>query len=133
MKENSVTSEITYRHLIKWIQLSSVVMLLGCVYNSEEDLMPPISTCETDNVSYSGEVLPIFENRCYKCHADAFRQGNINLEGYDRVKLLVDNGRLLGAIKHQPGFTPMPQNEGMLPECDIYIIQSWIINGAPNN
>lgn len=107
--------------------------MTSCVYNSEEDLAPPSMPCNTDGVSYSGDVLPLLENRCFKCHADAIRLGNIVLEGYDNVKLLVDSGRLLGAVRHDTGFSPMPQNEGQLPECDIALIADWINVGAPNN
>ncbi len=107
--------------------------MISCVYNSEEDLAPPSMPCNTDGITYSGDILPLLENRCFKCHADAIRLGNIVLEGYDNVKLLVDSGRLLGAVRQDPGFSPMPQNEGRLPQCDIAIIADWINEGAPNN
>ncbi len=106
--------------------------MLGCVYNAEEDLvMKP--KCDTDNISYSQDVAPLIQNRCLKCHAGDIRTGGVNLEGYDQMLIYVDNGRLVGAIKQLPGFSPMPQNEGMLSECNIETIDAWIAIGAPNN
>ncbi len=104
----------------------------GCYYDVEEDFEKMVD-CVTDNVSYVNDIVPILENRCYKCHAVGLNLGNVTLEGYDRLKILVDNGRFLGAIRRDPGFSPMPQNEAMLPDCQIMKVAAWIENGAPNN
>jgi hypothetical protein len=34
---------------------------------------------------------------------------------------------------HSPGFSPMPQNDNKLSECNIAKIKKWIATGAPNN
>lgn len=104
----------------------------GCYYDVEEDFVMP-GDCMTENVTYRSDILNIVSNRCYKCHAAALNLGNVTLEGYDRIKIYVQSGRLLGAIRRESGFSPMPQNEAMLPECDIMKIETWINNGAPNN
>ena len=49
------------------------------------------------------------------------------------VNTLATEGRLLGAVQHQVGYTPMPPAGGMLPQCDIDKIAIWVQQGAPNN
>lgn len=109
---------------------SLVASLNSCYYDSEEDLYPN-TDCVTTNVTYSGVVAGIIQSKCYACHDAANNLGNITLEGYTNLKKYVDSGQLLGAIKHEPGYSPMPQNLGQLPACDIAKIEAWIVDGAP--
>ncbi|MCO6488523.1 MAG: hypothetical protein J5I98_08905 [Phaeodactylibacter sp.] len=104
----------------------------SCYYDVEEELYPEID-CDTQGVTYSGTIQPLLSENCLVCHSAAVNTAGITLEGYDKLKTQVDNGRLLGAIRHQPGFSPMPQGAAQLPECDIMKIEAWISNGAPNN
>jgi hypothetical protein len=112
--------------------LSLLMTMLACYYDVEEDFKQ-MTDCDTESVMYSSTIVDIVSARCYKCHAAALNLGNVTLEGYQKIKIYVDNGRLLGAIKRLPGFSPMPQNEAMLPGCDVNKIETWINNGAPNN
>lgn len=107
-------------------------MMTACQYHVEEELYPDVG-CATDNVTYTGTILPILETNCFICHAESVNTGNVTLEGYDNLLSLVNSGRLLGAIRHEPGFTPMPQNQPQLVACTIEKIETWISNGAPNN
>ena len=109
-----------------------LVGLVSCHYNVEEDLVP-INDCDVSKVSYALHISPIIESRCLQCHAASLNFGGITLEGYDQLKKQIDGGRFLGAINHEPGFSPMPQNEGQLPTCNLDMIQAWINEGAPNN
>lgn len=128
MHQNNVTSPRTFLLLTTLLILG----LTGCYYDVEEDFKKMVD-CNTDGVSYTNDIVPILQNRCYKCHAEGLNLGNVTLEGYDRLKLLVNSGRFLGAIRRDPGFSPMPQNEAMLPDCQIMKISAWIEAGAPNN
>ena len=128
MHQNNVTSLRTFLLLTTLFILGST----GCYYDVEEDFKKMVD-CNTDGVSYTNDIVPILQNRCYKCHAEGLNLGNVTLEGYDRLKLLVNSGRFLGAIRRDPGFSPMPQNEAMLPDCQIMKISAWIEAGAPNN
>ncbi|NND31057.1 MAG: hypothetical protein HKN76_00610 [Saprospiraceae bacterium] len=110
-----------------------LVSTQACYYDVEEDFSMGGNECMTDGITYSGDIVSILSNRCYKCHAANLNLGDITLEGYNKLKIYVDNGRLLGAIRRENGFSPMPQNEAMLPDCDILKIETWISNGAPNN
>ena len=93
----------------------------SCEYNIEEELYPP-SDCIEENVSYDEHVLPILQSRCYNCHDDLQIQGGITLEGYSNTKIHVDNGRLIGSIRHDSGFSPMPQNQGVSDvPCSLFL------------
>ncbi len=115
-----------------WIVLFVITMLASCYYDVEEELYGTLD-CSTAGVTYSGEVLSIISANCYTCHDAASNFGNITLEGYDNLKKYADSGQLLGAIKREPGFSPMPRNAAPLLDCDIAKIEKWIADGALNN
>ena len=89
--------------------------------------------CDTVNVSFSENVWPIIQGSCFGCHSGSTPQGGISLEGYDNVVAVANTGRLMGAIRHESGFSPMPQNGAQLSDCKITQIQKWIDDGTPNN
>lgn len=109
------------------INLISDWIAQGAVNNSCTD------GCDTSNVTYSGTVVPILQLRCVGCHNSNTTSDNINLTLYSGVELVASNGRLLGAINHAAGFTPMPLSGPKLPQCDIDKIRIWVEDGAPNN
>ncbi len=89
--------------------------------------------CDTTVYTFSGAVYPIIEQSCLGCHNNDNEQGDINLEGYDNVKALADNGKLLGSIEWEAGYVPMPPSGSKLPDCQIAQIRKWIDAGAPND
>lgn len=104
----------------------------ACYYDKEEELYPSIE-CSTEDLSFQVDILPIIDSNCYSCHDATNNFGGITLEGYEELKIYINNDELLGAIKHESGFSPMPKNTAQLLECEIEKIEAWIINGAPNN
>lgn len=110
------------------------VFLGGCYNDNEEDLYPD-QACNTTEVGFAGTIGPILSNNCLSCHGDRNNGGSgggINLEGYSNVKIYVDNGLLLSAVKHDGNASPMPKG-GKLSACQISQIEAWIVNGAANN
>jgi mono/diheme cytochrome c family protein len=107
-------------------------MAVSCISNNEEDLYPP-DTCDTTLVTYSGVIAPIIDQHCLACHNAVDPSSGIPLEGYANLKEMVDAGRLLGAVRRENGFAPMPQNGPMLPDCDILQMEIWVSDGAPEN
>ena len=120
------------KSLLFFSVLTAFILLSGCYYDNEEELYPT-NTCKTDDMSYTGDVLPILEDNCYSCHSQASNQGGVTLEGYDNLKIYVDNGKLIGAIKHEDGFAAMPQGAPQLGECQIAKIEAWVDQGASDN
>ena len=84
-------------------------------------------------VTYSGTIAAIIELNCYACHEGEQSVSGIPLNGYNNLKAMVDAGRLIGALRHQEGFSPMPQNASALPECELLKIEKWVDDGAPDN
>ncbi len=102
-----------------------------CESKNEEDLFGK-EECDTLNVTLSADFLPILESICYDCHSQASLRSPYLLEGYDNLKIMVDNGRLQKAL-HHTGRYPMPKFRDKLPDCDIAKIDAWIDDGAPEN
>jgi hypothetical protein len=107
----------------------------GCTNDSEEELYgkPDINNCDLRQVTYALTVRPILQQHCYSCHTTGFASGNVTLDDYTGVKKQMDNGKLLGSIKHLPGHPPMPQNGPKLSDCNIARITKWYDSGALNN
>jgi hypothetical protein len=103
----------------------------SCYYDVEEELYQ--TTCNVDSVSFSKDVVPIITNYCISCHSQSLVLGGVNLSSYDNVIPYINNGSFIGSIKHQGGFSPMPQNQAKLTKCNISIIETWAANGAPDN
>lgn len=89
--------------------------------------------CDSTRFTFAATVQPILTTNCRGCHNSTSAPSGVNLEAYAGVKAAVDNGRLLGAINHQPGFSPMPKNGSKLNSCQILQISKWISAGAQNN
>jgi mono/diheme cytochrome c family protein len=115
---------------------SLAIIALSCSKKSEDALAGPgIPVCDTVNMKYAANVVPILTANCYKCHGANSNTGSggIILESYDNLKIKADNGQLIGAITHADGFPAMPKDAPKLSDCDINIIRSWINNGTNNN
>lgn len=121
-----------HRITSKLFILAALAVLSSCYYDSEEDLYPELG-CSTDDMSYVNDILPIIDQNCMVCHSASANFGGVTLEGYDALKIWVDNGRFLGSIRRDPGFSPMPQGQPQILQCNIEKIESWINDGAPNN
>ena len=125
-----------------WFKLigSGCLILLfvyGCTKENEEKLSSSTgtTTCKTDSMSYSANVLPIMQSYCFSCHGNGSTggSGGINLQGYDNLKPYVDNGKLVGNITHAPGYVPMPYGQPKMPDCEINQIVAWVNQGAKDN
>jgi cytochrome c5 len=125
------------KQFTSWLGLLAFsFFLVSCEYNNEEELYGDKQDCDTSNVAYSQTVKPILTASCYSCHsvsnANTFGSG-INLETYSELMIQINNGKLVGAISHSPGFTPMPQVGAKLDDCSIEKIKAWINEGAADN
>lgn len=89
--------------------------------------------CDSSNVTYSGAITTIINNRCLGCHQGATPSGGVSLSGYSNVLAQVNSGKFLKSVKHQAGAVAMPYNSAKLDDCSIAKIESWINDGAPNN
>ena len=89
--------------------------------------------CDTAVFTYSGAIKPLMDNKCTGCHNPSNLGGSIDVSTYTAVKTIALNGKLVGSITHQPGFSPMPKNAAKMSDCEITQVQKWIAAGTPNN
>jgi hypothetical protein len=107
--------------------------IVSCSKSNEEEMQPSGNGCDTVNMTYSEDVLPIISSNCYSCHGNGIINGGVELDSYEKVLVQVNNGNLIGVITHSPGYPAMPQGLPKLAECDINKIKDWIARGAQNN
>jgi len=117
-----------------FILLICILLATGCIWEDEESLFPEEGVCDTSNVSYQEDVLPIMSANCYACHSNVnapdFASG-IALEEYEDVFASTD--LIIGAINHSDGFPAMPKGEEKLDSCSILTLEAWILQGALEN
>lgn len=124
-----------YSRKLLGVMFVAVIVITSCTRENEEDLKPAIGQpiCDTLNVTFTKDVLPIITLNCYICHGNGSMIAGINLQGYTRIKRQVDNNLLLNVIKHSPGYAQMPSGQAKLAQCDIDKIEAWVKRGAIDN
>lgn len=109
--------------------LITFIFVWSCKHEPEEMAGPDPPTpqpCDTLNVTYIADVYPIFDQYCVFCHGGAIPEGGIDLTNYEDVALLAQSGQLLGAVNHDPGYSPMPKDGDKLNFCQIRTITIWV-------
>jgi len=108
----------------------TIFFFVSCSSDEPEDPM----TGGGDS-SYSGFIQPLMSSSCAtaNCHAGNSPASNLNLSEYGTVKLIADDGRLIGVTFWQSGFDQMPRGQAQLSQSTLDRIQLWVDDGAPNN
>jgi hypothetical protein len=121
-----------FLHLM--IPVAGVFLMPGCVWENEEELYPEAGICDTTDVSFSIDIVPILANNCYSCHsnlnAPSFA-GGLSFEDHPDAARYSE--RITGAINHNEGFLPMPRGGNKLDPCSINLVEAWSSAGAPDN
>ncbi|MEO8766410.1 MAG: hypothetical protein ABI416_19075 [Ginsengibacter sp.] len=110
-----------------------IISILGGCYYDKQAFLDTTSACDTTIVTYSVAVNPVITASCAGCHSGANAPLGIKLDVFADLSTVALNGRLLGALTHSPGFSPMPKNGAKLSDCNIDKISKWISLGAPDN
>lgn len=107
----------------------------SCYYDNKEDLYQYIVDieCTATEATFTADIAPILSANCNRCHRNGREDGNVNLEGYNRVLPYVQNGKLLGTMDHAPGYGIMPPSGPKVPFCDIEKVKLWLEAGALDN
>ncbi len=106
------------------------IVIPSCEYKKQDELY-----CDTVQVTYTTTIIPILQNNCYRCHGKSSSggSGGIVLEEYSVLKTYAADGRFYGNVAHLPNYIPMPYDGGMLTNCELLKIKSWVDKGYPNN
>ena len=118
--------------LVFYVVIFCLLGLSSCYYDAEESLYPDYG-CNLINIRYNADIVPIVNKYCYSCHSVSGNQGNVIIEGYENIIKYVNDGSLMGSIKHESGWIAMPQSAPKIRDCDIMKIEEWILSGKLNN
>lgn len=112
-----------------------ILLSSSCYYDSKEYLFPNIAACDTNNVTFSGSVQPILQDHCYGCHSNTTAGSSATFALEDIGDVVAHADRLVGAISHQSGFSPMPNPLGTpkIDDCSIRVVSIWVTAGTPDN
>ena len=112
----------------------------------EAHTAPDAMLSPPDTVSFAEDILPIFQQRCAKCHGAADENGDVrtevslNLLEYEKVMAGSEFGTVIEAGDPDGSFLmdmivagDMPEEGDKVPEEEIALIRAWIEAGAPNN
>ena len=108
------------------------MQLQSCISKNEVELYG----CDTSKVSYLKHIRPIIQNNCYKCHDanNAILFGDKHfLDNYDSLKAHIREGKFIGSIDWEVGYSGMPKGAKKLNDCDILKIKAWIHQDTLNN
>src|ERR1035438_6704828 len=87
--------------------LLSFFFISSCTSVSKEELIP--AGCDTANMKYTQDIVPILESHCYSCHRAVNPLSGVALEGWNNLHpytIDTTGGRvckLIGNISHDPG------------------------------
>ena len=101
---------------------------------------PAATTPEVAEVSFSKDILPIFEVRCQRCHGTGQTLAGLSLASHAGVLAgsaagpvvipgSAETSRLVEVIVSGE----MPRGGAKLPESEIQTISTWVDAGAPDN
>jgi len=107
-------------------------VLCGCLKDKAQLPVAPI--CENE-ISFVNEVRLLIISRCAdnSCHAFLMNGSDLVFSNYSDISQAATQENFLGAIKHIPGFSIMPQDTTQLLPEEIRMIECWIIQGRKNN
>ncbi|MBI5963406.1 MAG: hypothetical protein HY863_08035 [Chloroflexi bacterium] len=95
---------------------------------------------EKEIVSFSGDIMPIFESRCIKCHGGLKTEEGLNMTTYEMLLTGSDNGVILSAGDAENSPLVQLSLEGKMPKrgpkltpSQVQLLIDWINAGAPNN
>jgi hypothetical protein len=98
-----------------------------------QDSVVQKTLCDTVSFTYTTDVEPIIKANCSfsGCHGNGSQSGGVNLNSYANVVSEAQEAQFLGSIKHEAGFSRMPQGRSKLSDEQIETIECWIKQNTP--
>jgi len=100
----------------------------------------PPSTQAPSEVSFTNNIMPIFERSCIECHGGEKTKEGLDLKTYESLMAGSFNGSVIEAGNAQNSFLveqivngEMPKRGAKLSKMEIQIIIDWVNAGALNN
>ena len=114
------------------VVLLSGIFLFSCKKETETD--PEVEPVPAA-ISFTTDIQPIFQQSCgtgNSCHGSVHSVDGKVYETHAGASA-VPSSTTMGAIKHESGFSNMPQGGSKLTDTKIAIIQAWIDGGKLND
>ena len=127
------------------ITVAAIAWMHSCTYEVEDELYPPdklpcdtcdSEPCDTENVSYSLDIVPIMKDNCYDCHSGSNPFGEKRLDSYQNLKETIErpSSDFYCSVKNESGCDRMPPNpRELLSSCQVELIETWESDGFPDN
>lgn len=116
---------------VVFLMVFGLISFSSCYYD-KADLLTEINPCDTTLVSFTADISPIINTNCATCHGGSAPSAGIALTNYTEITTLASD-KLLGVIRHEPTFSPMPKGMSRMEACMINKIEKWVNDGKPNN
>jgi len=109
------------------------------VIQPTSDEAPPIEVV-TSQVSFSNQILPIFQSYCAECHGGFRVREGLNLTSYDSLMAGSFNGPVIvpgnandSLLIHLIASGEMPERGPAVSGIELQLIMDWSDQGAQNN
>jgi mono/diheme cytochrome c family protein len=103
-----------------------LVLLNAC---KDEEPVPENEDPIVVDATYTDDAAAILNSNCAfsGCHNSGASIGS--LEGYTDAKAFAGFGKMIPAVKHESGVSPMPKNGTKLSDDDIATLEKWVADG----
>jgi hypothetical protein len=92
------------------------------------------TVCDTACFTFSGAIQPILQSFCIGCRSGgAAVGGGYDFTNFSTVLNVALNGKMPGAITHNPLYSPMPKGSNKLADCKISQVRKWMEAGTLNS
>jgi len=91
----------------------------SCTYNNIEDFCSEAEICDTLMVSFSEDILPIFNFHCKSCHSGAQPAGSLILTNHQEIEPEINNDNIINRITKDNSDNLLMPPAGKLDDCLI--------------
>ena len=109
----------------------TMLVLASCSYDKAElpPPPPPINSCDTLNVTYSGAIVTILNGNCNISGCHDFNSAFGDYTSYEGVKEKIDNETFKARVMDKKDMPP----SNPLSKADLDKLKCWLEAGNPNN
>jgi hypothetical protein len=114
------------------LMISFFTVLYSCKKDMVDDDNVTALNCE-DTISYAQDIQPFLDINCSTsgCHNSTTNAAGYVFEDFEDASLHADI--ILNVIRHDAGFSPMPQGGAKLSDAIIQQMECWVDQGKLNN
>jgi hypothetical protein len=123
------------------VVILSALFLSACGGQTGQSVQPTAGTLPSGSaVSFSKDILPMFQNSCVKCHGGENTNKGLDVTTYDKLMAGSANGAVIvpsnadgSKLVQQVVNGKMPKRGEKLTSDQIQMLKDWVNAGAKNN